>query len=80
MPYRVKIEQPSIPEPFYWPGYGDEPLDMSREEAEAVVADLNRMDRSRAHWAEQTGRETWVGQYEVEWVKGESRHARRVRR
>jgi hypothetical protein len=73
MPYRVKIVQPNIPEPFYWPGLGDDPMMMNRQEAERVVEDCHRLDSSLARWARERGEEARVGQYEVEWVKREGR-------
>lgn len=77
MPYRVKITHPDHAEPYYWPGAGEEPKEMSQKEAAGVIADCQRLDQSLARYARERG-EGWVPRrFDLDWLKA-SRPVRRV--
>jgi hypothetical protein len=71
MPYRVKIAHPDFAEPFYWPGHGLEPLDMSQAEALQVVEDCKPLERSLERWAKERGERFTPRKIELDWVRSE---------
>lgn len=71
MPYRVKIIHPLHAEPYYWPGKGEQPEEMSRTEAERIIADCQPLERSLGRWAKEAGQARIPCRMELEWVKAE---------
>lgn len=71
MPYRVKFERSG--HTYYWPGDGYEPMMMSRQEAEEVIAEARETQRVLASL---TGKPIHCN-VSLDWVKAE-RPARRA--
>ena len=80
MPYRVKIIHPLHREPYYWPGKGEEPADMSKSEAERVIEDCKPLERSLQRWAGERGERREPCRVELEWGKAERQPQRYARR
>ena len=77
MPYRVRIDHPNFRDPFYWPGHGEEPADLSKTEAERVVEDMQQLDANLSAAAGRRGEQWEARQYRLDWVKAERRRAAR---